>query len=59
MDVVRHYAHTIRPHYDKVIAVVDDHARFWRNCLKWTGLDENEIFILQWETCHFLKRPLV
>ena len=37
------------------IAAVEGHVRFWRNLLKWTNLDENEVFIFQWETCHFLK----
>ena len=46
MNIVRHYVHTIRPHYDAVIAAVEGHARFWRNLLKWTDLDANEIFIL-------------
>ena len=43
MNVVRHYVHTIRPHYDAVIAAVEGHARFWRNKRKWTDLDGNEI----------------
>ena len=28
MNVVRHYVHTIRPHYDAAIAAVAAHARF-------------------------------
>ena len=31
MNVVRHYVHTVRPHYDGVIAAVEVHARFGRN----------------------------
>ena len=47
MNDVRHYVHTIRPHYDAVIFAVEAHARFGRNLLKWIGSDENELFILQ------------
>ena len=28
MNVVRHYVHTIRPHYDTVVAAVEAHTRF-------------------------------
>ena len=28
MNVVRHYVHTFRPHYDAVIAAVEAHALF-------------------------------
>ena len=28
MNVVLHYVHTIRPHYDAVAAAVEVHARF-------------------------------
>ena len=28
MNAVRHYVHTIRPHYDAVIATVEGHVRF-------------------------------